>query len=368
MAVDVIIDPSSGQIYWNDAAGSGTQTIAISGNATNAINIVGYSNFFSPGGGGLGTNILATFNDSATSTFVPGTNAYDLGSTSLRWNFYGTAGNFTGVISTTNTTASTGYSTGALTVFGGVGVSGNIYSNGTIASSYTGGNGLNIADRVTVYTVNNFEGLNINSNYSFALNVQDKANNNRFTVDVSNNRTNFSGNSAAHEIRFYHSNQSSYTGFKANSSGTVTYTWPAGDGTANQVLYTNGSAALGWTTPSGSAAGSSTQLQFNQGGAFGATSSLTYVPSTQILSTPNLTLTNSQANEGGEIVFSIPSSGTALTTTITVDIYQNRLRFFETGGANRGAYIDFTACSNSVGTNLLVGSGASGLTSLNGLP
>ncbi len=49
MAVDVIIDPSSGQIYWNDAAGSGTQTIAISGNATNAINIVGYSNFFSPG-------------------------------------------------------------------------------------------------------------------------------------------------------------------------------------------------------------------------------------------------------------------------------------------------------------------------------
>ena len=82
MAVDVIIDPSSGQIYWNDQVGVGTQTISISGNATNAINIVGYSNFFSPGGGGLGTQILATFNDSATSTFVPGTNAYDLGSTS----------------------------------------------------------------------------------------------------------------------------------------------------------------------------------------------------------------------------------------------------------------------------------------------
>jgi hypothetical protein len=265
------------------------------------------------------------------------------------------------------TTASTGFSTGALTIHGGLGVSGNINTSGLIKTNNTSGAALNIADRVTVSTTGGFENLNVNSNYSFAFNVQDTANNNRFTIDVQNNRTNFSGNSAAHEIRFYHSNQSSYTGFKANSSGTVTYTWPAGDGTNGQVLYTNGSAALGWTTPSGSAAGSSTHLQFNQGGAFGATSSLTYVPSTQLLSTPNLALTNSQANEGGEITFSIPSSGTALTTTITMDIYQNRLRIFESGGANRGAYIDFTSCSNSVGTNLLVGSGASGLTSLNGL-
>jgi hypothetical protein len=408
MAVDVIIDPSSGQIYWNDAAGSGTQTIAISGNATNAINIVGYSNFFSPGGGGIGTQVLATFNDSATSTFVPGTSAYDLGSSALRWNFYGTGGNFTGVISTSSATASTSTSTGALTVTGGVGiggslwtstnnfasisgvghsnsvitsgvwsgtaisavnggtgqvsyaigdllyasstsalsklaagtagsiltsggagaapywsavsssggtvsagtqyqiagyyssvgssitgsatltnntatgivtishttastahtngalvihgglgVTGNINSNGIIKSTYTSGNALNIADRVTVSTTGGFENLNVNSNYSFAFNVQDTSNNNRFTVDVQNNRTNFSGSSAAHEIRFYHSNQTSYTGFKANSSGTVTYTWPAGDGSAGQVLYTNGSAGLAWTTPGAAGGGTS---------------------------------------------------------------------------------------------------------------
>lgn len=408
MAVDVIIDPSSGQIYWNDAAGSGTQTIAISGNATNAINIVGYSNFFSPGGGGVGTQVLATFNDSATSTFVPGTSAYDLGSSALRWNFYGTGGNFTGVISTSSTTASSSTSTGALTVSGGVGiggslwtattnfssisgvghsnsvitsgvwsgtaisavnggtgqvsyaigdllyasstsalskltagtagsiltsggagaapywsavsssggtvsagtqyqiagyyssvgssitgsttltnntatgivtishttastahtngalvihgglgVTGNINSNATIKSAYTGGTALNIADRVTVYTVNNFEGLNVNSNYAFAFNVQDKANNNRFTIDVGNNKTYFSGNSASHEIRFYHSNQSSYTGFVANSTGTITYTWPAGDGSSGQVLYTNGSGGLAWTTPGAAGGGTS---------------------------------------------------------------------------------------------------------------
>ena len=195
MAVDVIIDPGTGQIYWNDAAGSGTQTIAISGNATNAINIVGYSNFFSAGGGGLGTQILATFTDSPTSTFTPGTNAYDLGSTSLRWNFYGTAGNFTGVISTSSTTASGSTTTGALVVTGGVGIGGslNVYQVTTLSDN-----------------------ILINS---------------------------------AKEIRFYNSNNTFYSGIKAGvTTSSTTFTLPIVDGSANQVLYTNGSAALGWTT------------------------------------------------------------------------------------------------------------------------
>jgi hypothetical protein len=215
MAVDVIIDPSSGQIYWNDAAGSGTQTIAISGNATNAINVVGYSNFFSPGGGGLGTQILATFNDSATSTFTPGTNAYDLGSTSLRWNFYGTGGNFTGVISTSSSTASTNTTTGALTVAGGLGVVGDVFV-------------------------------------------------------------------------------SSATGSK-------------------------------------------------------------------------LSVMQSSGDEGGEIFLNKAVTNTTITTGITIDVYQNRLRFFETGGTNRGAYLDLVACSASVATNLLSSGSGSGISNLNGL-
>ena len=215
MAVDVIIDPSSGQIYWNDAAGSGTQTIAISGNATNAINIVGYSNFFSPGGSGLGTQVLATFNDSATSTFVPGTSAFDLGSSSLRWNFYGTGGNFTGVISTSSSTASTSTTTGALTVAGGMGVVGDV--------------------------------------------------------------------------------------FVSSASGS------------------------------------------------------------------KLSVMQSSGDEGGEIFLNKAVTNTTLTTGVTVDVWQNRIRFFETGGTNRGAYIDLTACSTSVGTNLLSSGSGSGISNLNGL-
>ncbi len=131
MPVDVIIDPSSGQIYWNDNAGSGsTQSIAISGNASDSINFVGYSNFYSAGGGGIGTNVLATFNDSATATLVPGTNGYDLGSDSLRWELYATNINASGTFTLSSSTASTSTTTGALIVTGGVGVGGSINVGG----------------------------------------------------------------------------------------------------------------------------------------------------------------------------------------------------------------------------------------------
>ena len=132
MPVDVIIDPSSGQIYWNDNAGSGsTQSIAISGNASDSINFVGYSNFYSAGGGGIGTNIRATFNDSATATFVPGTNGYDLGSASKRWELFATNINASGTLTLSSSTASTSTTTGALIITGGVGVGGSINVGGT---------------------------------------------------------------------------------------------------------------------------------------------------------------------------------------------------------------------------------------------
>jgi hypothetical protein len=370
MAVDVIIDPSSGQIYWNDQAGSGTQTIAISGNATNAINVVGYSNFFSPGGGGLGTQILATFTDSATSTFTPGTNAYDLGSTSLRWNFYGTGGNFTGAISTSSTTASTSSTTGALVVTGGagiaktsyfgesvvvqgstastnpttgalvvtggVGISGrlnvgsssaaNVYIQNTgLGSAYlylSTGTGASLksasierdSDRFGIYnvfgTITNYAnvfqfyhtyndeylleissagatfytttastssttgaltllgGAGIAKTSYFGQDVKIQGSTasgstttgalvvtggvgiggslNVFgTIDVANNIEVL----AQKEVRFFNSANTFYTGLRAgSSSANVTFTLPIADGAANQVLYTNGSAGLAWTT------------------------------------------------------------------------------------------------------------------------
>lgn len=66
--------------------------------------------------------------------------------------------------------------------------------------------------------------------------------------------------------------------------------------------------------------------------------------------------TNSFPNEGGQIELSLPSSGSTLSgTNVTIDIYQNKLRFFESAGTNRGFYIDISAGGSTVGTNLAAG-------------
>lgn len=72
-----------------------------------------------------------------------------------------------------------------------------------------------------------------------------------------------------------------------------------------------------------------------------------------------LNVTASSGDEGGEIFLASPAN-TTLTGGITIDAYQNKIRFFEQGGNARGAFIDLTACANGVGTNLLTGGGGGG--------
>jgi hypothetical protein len=69
-----------------------------------------------------------------------------------------------------------------------------------------------------------------------------------------------------------------------------------------------------------------------------------------------LNVTASSGDEGGEIFLAAPAN-TTLAGGITIDAYQNKIRFFEQGGNARGAFIDLTACANGVATNLLTGGG-----------
>jgi len=120
MPTDVIIDPTNGQIYWNNGGGGNQESISIKGDALNAISFVGYSAQYSPGSTpGGATETLATFNDASTATFVPGTTNYELGSGTLRWKFYGSTGNFS-----SNTLSSDLFS-GAVLINGGIAISGN---------------------------------------------------------------------------------------------------------------------------------------------------------------------------------------------------------------------------------------------------
>ena len=131
MAVDVIIDPSNGQIYWNDNQVS-AQSIAISGNASDKINFVGYGGAYDTANPGTPAtpNIRVTINDSASGTLIPGTNGHELGSDALRWAVSATSINASGAVTIANTTASSSTITGALIVSGGLGVDKAIFSNG----------------------------------------------------------------------------------------------------------------------------------------------------------------------------------------------------------------------------------------------
>lgn len=81
------------------------------------------------------------------------------------------------------------------------------------------------------------------------------------------------------------------------------------------------------------------------------------------LSAPYLLATYSSGDEGGEIQLAKPPNGT-LSGGITIDAYQNKLRFFEQGGNARGFYLDLSSAGAGVSTNLAAGGGSGSATSV----
>lgn len=58
-------------------------------------------------------------------------------------------------------------------------------------------------------------------------------------------------------------------------------------------------------------------------------------------------------NEGGEIQLGNAVTNSVLSGNVVIDIYQNQIRFFESSGSNRGAYINLASAGTAVGTDLL---------------
>jgi hypothetical protein len=179
MAKDVIIDPSNGHIYWNDPQSS-TQTISISGDTADAINVYGYAIGYVVGSSAGTSTLLATFNDAATSTLVPGTNGYDLGSATKRWEFFGTAGNFSGGLGVsgsatvdTSVVAPIYTSNSSLVFKPGV--------NSTTAIQYQSSSGTSI---ITIDTTNSRIGIGTTSpSYDLEVNGEISATNKSFVID-----------------------------------------------------------------------------------------------------------------------------------------------------------------------------------------
>jgi len=63
----------------------------------------------------------------------------------------------------------------------------------------------------------------------------------------------------------------------------------------------------------------------------------------------------SVGSEGGELFLSAPASSTTINTGVNIDVYQDKVRIFESGGSTRGGYYDVTKLGASVATDLLRG-------------
>ena len=71
-------------------------------------------------------------------------------------------------------------------------------------------------------------------------------------------------------------------------------------------------------------------------------------------------------DEGGQINFANAVTNNSLSGNITMDIFQNKLRIFESSGTNRGVFVDLSSASAGVGTNL-IGGGSGTITSVAGV-
>lgn len=106
---------------------------------------------------------------------------------------------------------------------------------------------------------------------------------------------------------------------------SYTLTFPADDGAASQVLTTDGSGNLSWTTPSGGGgtpAGSNTEVQFNNSGSFGSSSNFTYNGSTLAVTSTGSAV-NALTSSTTDEQYALHGNATGSTSNQTVGVWGN---------------------------------------------
>ena len=272
MAIDVVIDPANGQIYWNDNQAT-AQSIAISGNASDKINFIGYSGAFGGTAGSAPNDPVTrvTINDSASDTLIPGSNGFELGNSTNRWAVSATTLNATGAI-TLSYSPATGVNTnhtlritsapfaeasgaviemGATTAFDNS--TANFFNgsaNGTYlairsASTFTG-DYLNFGKQdstSTTFSVSSNGNVTVKTSNQYGFVVNDNANGNKFVVDTNNTRVGI-GKPADYPLDVRHttgntSTVASVINIETLSSGTTVAGFGGG------LLFSNKNAAGG---------------------------------------------------------------------------------------------------------------------------
>jgi len=92
--------------------------------------------------------------------------------------------------------------------------------------------------------------------------------------------------------------------------GNVTIT----GGTNGQLLKTNGSGVLSWTSDTAPPAGSNTQVQYNNNGTIGANSTFTFNTTNNVLSAPNVSASSTVTATGNVTGGNLVTSGVIQAT------------------------------------------------------
>lgn len=139
-------------------------------------------------------------------------------------------------------------------------------------------------------------------------------------------------------IQFYSTNNSNYVGFQAPTTLSANKTWvlPATDGTANQVLQTNGSGTLTFATVSGGE-----QWQSVQTSNFNATAKYGYFVNT---TSAAITATLPASPSAGDFITFIDYAGTFPTNNLTVS---------RNGNPIQGSATDLTIATQRAGFTLV---------------
>lgn len=147
------------------------------------------------------------------------------------------------------------------------------------------------------------------------------------SVDTSGNAY-FTGSittNSANSVRFADSDSSNYVGFKSSATvlSNTTWTLPAADSTGTQALVSDGAGNLSWATISGGGTpgGATTQVQFNDSGAFGGDAGMTYNKTTDALTLVG-SITASNVNQS-VATGATPSFGGVTTTSTTAFLASN---------------------------------------------
>jgi len=137
-----------------------------------------------------------------------------------------------------------------------------------------------------------------------------------------------------------------------------------GGGSDGSVLTTDGTGNLSWETVSVNPGGANTQIQFNDDGAFNASSSLTFDKSSNVLTANSITIgagayefqnqkvyfATTSSGATGQVIFEIPATGIygADFVIITDDATGNARQITKLNSLVLGTYIEYNEISTLV--------------------